>query len=316
MRQRGVQSQAEWGTVPGRAKQQGTPAFTHSRPSEARGRPLTDVHNYGLFCRPGVRSPLPVPGVTAGSRGGCQGRPWGLGQLLARCSCHRQTNLQTPFSAPHTSRQLFAPQHLFKYLCRRDAKSSSDGLVWSGTQTMAADFQSLILIFRWKKMDPERKLKLLRQQNSERILDRPGVSFTEGESCPLSALRACPLSGPPARHPVERGGRRGAWLLQASVLQAVISGHDKRGLSRPNESLDRRGRERAGVCSSSLPAATDCPGPLCALFPGPGSRGEEGRSAWDPAALAWPVLGAGGGTFCRREPGSEAGLPPTPASAW
>lgn len=51
------------------------------------------------------------------------------------------------------------------------------------------------------------------------------------------------------------------------------------------------GENGRGVCSSSLPAATDCPGPLRALSPGPGSRGEGGRPGGTllrlPGARPW-----------------------------
>lgn len=90
--------EAEWGTVPGRAKQQGMPTCTHSRASEACCLAPNRCSQVRAILQ--AWGMLPAPGVTAGSRGGCQGRPWGLGQLLARCSCHRQTNLQTSFSAP------------------------------------------------------------------------------------------------------------------------------------------------------------------------------------------------------------------------
>lgn len=40
---------------------------------------------------------------------------------------------------------------------------------WPGTRAPAAGFQSLILIFCWKKIDPERKLKLLRHYDAEEL---------------------------------------------------------------------------------------------------------------------------------------------------
>lgn len=40
-------------------------------------------------------------------------------------------------------------------------------MAWPGTRAPAAGFQSLILIFCWKKIDPERKLKLSRHYDAE-----------------------------------------------------------------------------------------------------------------------------------------------------
>lgn len=64
-----------------------------------------------------------------------------------------------PRPQAHPSPERSAPWQLFKYLRLHDATLGTDGLVWHSDH--GAGFQSFILIFCWKEIDPESKLKLL-----------------------------------------------------------------------------------------------------------------------------------------------------------